>query len=102
MSIFSQLSRFFGSPRVRHAAKGFTLVELLVVFAIMTLITALILFQHRRFDSSTLLRSLAYSIALSIRQSQVYGTSVRQFGSNFNYSYGVYFAAGFIVWTFCQ
>lgn len=58
----------------------------------MTIITAVFLLQQRRFDSSTLLRSLAYSIALSLRQAQVYGTSVRQFGSSFSYSYGVYFS----------
>src|SRR6202012_1868912 len=33
-------------------------------------------FQQSKFDSSTLLRSLAYSVALSVRQAQVYGTSV--------------------------
>ena len=55
------------------------------------------LFQQRRFDSSTLLRSLAYSIALSVRQAQTYGSSVRQFGAtaqSFTYSYGVYFSNG--------
>jgi prepilin-type N-terminal cleavage/methylation domain-containing protein len=78
--------------RSRFSGKGFTLVELLVVLAIITIITAVFLLQQRRFDSSTLLRSLAYSIALSLRQAQVYGTSVRQFGSSFSYSYGVYFS----------
>ncbi|TSC69168.1 MAG: hypothetical protein G01um101456_312 [Parcubacteria group bacterium Gr01-1014_56] len=76
---------------------GFTLVELLVVLAIITMLSAVFIFQQRRFDSSTLLRSLAYSVALSIRQAQTYGTSVRQFGTSagsFNYSYGVYFSTG--------
>jgi prepilin-type N-terminal cleavage/methylation domain-containing protein len=87
MSISSHHSRFSG--------KGFTLIELLVVIAIMTIMTAVILVQHKRFDSSTLLRSLAYKVALSVRQAQIYGTSVRQFNtgaSSFSYSYGVYFA----------
>jgi prepilin-type N-terminal cleavage/methylation domain-containing protein len=78
--------------RSRFSGKGFTLIELLVVLAIITIITAVFLLQQRRFDSSTLLRSLAYSVALSLRQAQVYGTSVRQFGSSFNYSYGIYFS----------
>lgn len=91
MLIFFKRFHFSGTNR------GFTLIELLVVLAIMTIMTTLILFQHRSFDSSTLLRSLTYSVALSIRQAQVYGTSVRQFGTgsgSFNYSYGVYFSSG--------
>lgn len=64
------------------------------MLAIMTILTTIFLFQQRRFDSSTLLRSLAYSVALSVRQAQVYGSSVRQFDTSsngFNYSYGVFF-----------
>lgn len=34
------------------------------------------LVRQSRFNSSTVLRSLAYSVALSVRQAQVYGTSV--------------------------
>jgi hypothetical protein len=73
-----------------------------MVIAVITILTTVFLFQQRRFDSSTLLRSLAYSVALSVRQAQVYGTSARQFGTsfsstagaNFNYNYGVYIARG--------
>ena len=94
--------RFFGKgPIVRSRGlsltKGFTLIELLVVLAIITTLSTVFIFQQRRFDSSTLLRSLAYSVALSVRQAQTYGTSVRQFGGSagsFNYSYGVYFGTG--------
>ena len=98
MSIFSQLSRFFGKAPTGHGfvrGRGFTLVELLTVFAVITILTTVFLLQQRRFDSSTLLRSLGYSISLSIRQAQVYGSSVRQFGASstgFNYNYGVYFS----------
>ncbi len=56
--------------------KGFTLIELLVVVAIMVIITSVTLIRQSEFDSSTLLRSLAYSISLSVREAQVYGTSV--------------------------
>lgn len=74
--------------------RGFTLIELLVVLAVITIMTAVLLLQQKKFDSSTLLRSLAYSVSLTVRQAQVFGTSVRQFGvgaSSFTYSYGVYF-----------
>lgn len=92
--LHSHFSSKAHAPHVVRSARGFTLIELLVVFAIMTVLTAILLFQHQRFESSTLLRSLAYNLALSIRQAQVYGTSVRQFGTSagsFSYSYGVYF-----------
>lgn len=62
----------------RRAARGFTLVELLVVSLIIVLVTGVILFRQQAFNSSTLLRSLAYSVALSVRQAQVYGVSVRE------------------------
>lgn len=72
--------------------KGFTLIELLVVVSIMLILTSAFLLQQRRFNSSTIMRSTAYGIALSIRQAQVYATGVRQFGNSFTAkSYGVYF-----------
>lgn len=82
MSIFSHFCRTsLSKPFHLALGKGFTLVELLVVVAIMLILTTFILVRHSRFDSTTLLRSLSYSIALSIRQAQVYGTSVRGIGS---------------------
>ena len=42
----------------------------------MVIITGVLLVQQSRFDSSTLLRSLTYSVALSVRQAQFYGASV--------------------------
>lgn len=98
-------SRSSGRLFDRAEGKGFTLVELMVVVSIMSILTTVLLFQHRRFDSSTLLRSLAYSVALSIRQAQVYGISVRQFGAtanSFNYSYGVYFTSGSYYYLFAD
>ena len=57
----------------------------------MTLLTTVFLFQQRQFDSTTLLRSLAYSVALSVREAQTYGTSIRAFGGGFGAeAYGIY------------
>lgn len=73
------------------------MVELLVVTAIITIITAVLLLRQSSFNSSILLRSLAYSVALSVRQAQVYGTSV--IGTNvsgsdtFASGYGLYFSS---------
>jgi prepilin-type N-terminal cleavage/methylation domain-containing protein len=74
------------------ASRGFSLIELLVVVGIFTVITTLILANHSRFNSSVLLGSLAYDIALSIREAQVYGVSVRGVSTNFQVGYGVHFS----------
>jgi len=76
------------------SSRGFTLIELLVVSLIIVLITGTILFRQQGFNSSTLLRSLSYSIALSVRQAQVYGISVRENAAGsgtFASGYGVFF-----------
>jgi prepilin-type N-terminal cleavage/methylation domain-containing protein len=77
--------------------RGFTLIELLTVIAIMSLITLALLAEQGKFDSSTVLRSLAYSVALSARQAQVYGVSVVGVSSsgsvNYVPAYGLYFAS---------
>ncbi|MBI2004934.1 prepilin-type N-terminal cleavage/methylation domain-containing protein [Patescibacteria group bacterium] len=81
LSTSTSLSRSRSSGSKKDAAQralpgGFTLVELLVVVSIMLIITSTLLLQQRKFNSATLMRTLAYNIALSIRQAQVYGTSV--------------------------
>jgi prepilin-type N-terminal cleavage/methylation domain-containing protein len=80
-------------------ARGFTLVELLVVMSIILILTSLFILNQQRFNSSTVLRTLAYSVALSVRQAQVYGTSVREnapgaFDTNSAArGYGIYFSS---------
>lgn len=74
---------------------GFSLVELVVVAGIITLISTALILKQSSFDSTVLLRSLAYEVALSIRQAQVYGLSVREQGvgsANFDVGYGVHFS----------
>jgi len=73
--------------------KGFSLVEMLVVLSIFTFMTLLALAGYNKFNSQTLLDSLAYDVALSFRQAQSYGLSVRgsMGGSGFETGYGLYF-----------
>ena len=71
---------------------GFSLIELLVAMSVMTVITTVLIANHARFNSSVLLGSLAYDIALSVREAQVFGLSVREFGSDFGVGYGVRFS----------
>lgn len=75
--------------------KGFTLIELLVVMGIFVLISILILANYSRFNSATLLTDLAYDVAISVREAQVYGVSVQGLTQgaiqNFNVAYGMHF-----------
>jgi prepilin-type N-terminal cleavage/methylation domain-containing protein len=75
--------------------RGFTLIELLVVIAIITIISTIILANNNRFGGQVQLQNLAYDIALSIRQAQVYGISVQRFGvtgTQYAPGYGMHFA----------
>jgi len=72
---------------------GFTLIELLVVVAILVVISSIILTSYSKFGGQILLRNLAYDIALSIRQAQVYGISARSFlDAQFSAGHGVFFS----------
>lgn len=82
------------APVVQNGA-GFTLVELLVVISIFAIISAVILFKNNEFNGHIILSNLAYDVALSIREAQVYGLSVREAtpgSGSFDYAYGIHFS----------
>jgi len=56
---------------------GFTLVELLVTISIFIVITSVAVLSNNQFNSSILLTDLGYEVALSVRQSQVFGITVK-------------------------
>jgi len=70
---------------------GFTLIELLISVSIIVIITGVVLANHNRFNSTIFLGNLAYDIALSIREAQIFGLSVKEFKSSFKLGYGVHF-----------
>ncbi len=78
---------------------GFTLIELLVTISIFIVITAVAVFSNNAFNSSILLTDLGYEIALSVRQAQVYGITVKAPSTclssgcpnGFSSGYGVHF-----------
>ena len=76
----------------KNSKKGFTLVELLITISIFVILTGVVLFNQKSFDSTILIKNLAYDIALTIRQAQTYGVNVKesQVEGKFS-SYGVYF-----------
>ncbi len=82
--------------RSPHAVvtRGFSLIELIVVTGVLTVVTSLILANNAKFGGAITLRNLAYDIALSVREAQTYGISVRKFGSGsgqFGAGYGMHF-----------
>ncbi len=76
-------------------SRGFSLVELLVVCAIIALVSGIMLANHTQYGGRVVLQNFAYDVALSIRQAQVYGISVKRFGvgasATFDRGYGMYF-----------
>jgi prepilin-type N-terminal cleavage/methylation domain-containing protein len=77
-----------------NQTKGFTLVELLVTIAIFVFMTAVIMAKYNSFYSGTIFKNIAYDIALTIRQAQTYGISVKINESpNYNRAYGVNISA---------
>jgi prepilin-type N-terminal cleavage/methylation domain-containing protein len=70
---------------------GFTLIELLIVIAIMAIILAVVVFNHQKFNSRIEITNLAYEIALSIREAQVFGLAVHGIHQAFDDGYGVHF-----------
>ncbi len=57
--------------------RGFTLVEMLIVLAIMSVVIGITVNGQRSFDRSIILSNTTYDVALSVRQAQAYGTSGR-------------------------
>lgn len=83
---------FFGMGL--QSKRGFTLVEMLITISIFVVITSIVLTSHSKFSGNILVGNLAYDIALSVRQAQVYGLSVREFSAGsgeFDIGYGVHF-----------
>jgi prepilin-type N-terminal cleavage/methylation domain-containing protein len=78
---------------ISHCSRGFTLIELIVVIAIFSVITAISLFNQGKLNSTILVTNLAYEIALSVREAQTYGVGVRADGTggNFEGGYGISF-----------
>lgn len=85
------------TPPARPGAlrlRGFSLVELIVTIAIIALISAVVLARYGSFNSTVLLNSLAYDVALSVREAQVLGISVRGDDGSFAAPYGMHFTEG--------
>src|ERR1035437_4022736 len=74
---------------------GFTLVELMVTVGIFLFMTALVVAKYGSFNDGTLLTSMSYDVALTLRSAQSYGLNVQSYNSQnlFNYPYGIHFSS---------
>lgn len=79
----------------KNLKAGFTLYELLIVLGIITIVAGIVLFNHRKFQTDTEVTNIAYRVALSAREAQVYSISVKPFlgsgGPDFEVPYGLHF-----------
>lgn len=73
-------------------SRGFTLIEMVVVMGVIAVVSGVILVNNGRFGGQVLLQNLAYDIALSIRQAQVYGIAVQRFNNEYAAAYGMHFS----------
>lgn len=75
-----------------HLRRGFTLVEMLVVIAIIGVIMTIVMTSQSTFNKTLILKNTAYDIALTLRGAQTYGMNSRSYRSNV--WYGIHFDKG--------
>lgn len=78
--------------KFKNKKDGMTIIELVVVLAIITVLTGVIIFNHGSFRSSVSTQNLVNDIALSIRKAQSYAIGVKGLGTEFNYGHGIHFS----------
>jgi prepilin-type N-terminal cleavage/methylation domain-containing protein len=79
-------------PSAPSRRRGFTLVEMLVVLAIIAIITTIVVTGQSNYNKTLLLTDTSYTVALSARQAQSYGLASRKYGSVQNSGYGLHFS----------
>ena len=62
---------------LKNLQAGVTLIEMVVVVAIIALVSSVMIFNYSDFSTNVSVRNLSQEIALSVRKAQTYATSVR-------------------------
>lgn len=73
------------------SGKGFSLIEMLVVFAIIVSIMSVVFTNQGSFNKSYVLANTAYDVALSLRNAETFGIGSRALGTSVNAGYGLHF-----------
>ncbi|MDR3547763.1 MAG: prepilin-type N-terminal cleavage/methylation domain-containing protein [Candidatus Pacebacteria bacterium] len=94
MSLSKLFTKHRKARRRAAAARGFTLIEMTVVLAIIVILTGVILVSQSTFNRTLLLTDTAYTVALSVRETQSLGLSSEKFNGVQNAGFGVHFSAG--------
>jgi prepilin-type N-terminal cleavage/methylation domain-containing protein len=71
--------------------RGFTVLELLVAFSIVTIITSIAMASQSNFNRSFILSNTAFDIGLAIRNAETFGLASRAKSSIENTGYGLHF-----------
>ena len=89
------LSPIHSFPTSRHfrCKRGFTIAEIVVVIAIIGFVSVVVIARYRDFDSTSILKNLAYEVALSVREAQIMTVSTSNIGGVSQTSYGIAFTA---------
>jgi len=79
--------------------KGFTLTEMLVVMGIVTVLMAVVVFNYQSVNHKSILKNVAYDVALSIREIQSLGLGAKKYvntdsTSSFTTPFGAQFNQG--------
>lgn len=94
------LYSFFGPYKTSSPVdsdKGFTMVELLISISIIVIISSIAVFNQQRFSEVMAISNVAYDVAITLRQAQVYALSGWQpnlFTEPYVPSYGIRFSQG--------
>ena len=87
---------YFRRGFTRHYGNnaGFTLIELVVVLAVIAAVTTIALSSHSTFNKTLILANTAYDIALTLRSAESFGLGSRALPSSSSAGYGVHFQRG--------
>ena len=79
------------TPKLPLITRGFSLIEMIVVLAIIIVITGVIISGQSTYNQTIILNDTAYTVAYSIRQAQSLGLASRSANSVSDAGYGVRF-----------